>query len=1090
MPNSVQTPPNPRPRPGKTPHRPGSATRGRLLPVVSFAPGLLALALLAAGAAVGWAAPAWGQAVVEPSPGDDQVSGAVEAPPPAGPWAPDVAEPGSVEAIRRHTTAEEFLPETVAYLPDSPTVPSPTEILGHVAGAEGELSRVAEVHGYMRALAAATPRVAVLTLGRSEEGREILLVLVSSADNLAGLDRWREINRGLADPRQTDRETARALAAEGRAVYYLLGGLHSTETGSPEMLMELAYRLAVSEQPAIREIRDELVVAITPVVEPDGRDRVVEWYERHLRGREKEMEWEELRELSSPPYWGHYVFHDNNRDGMQRTQALTRAVHDAFYDLRPQVVHDLHESLPLLYISTGHGPYSTAVDPLTINRWTWFAHNEAAQLQAQGLPGVWVWGFWDGWWPGYLVSVANNHHSVGRFYETFGNSHPGTFERDLSDVEFLGEEVTGVEWYRPWPPDEEVTWSLRNNTNYMQAGVLEALHLAARHRVALLSDGWVKARRSLERGRDEAPHAWVFPTEQRDPGALSYLVGQLLAHDVEVHRIVEPAGVTGEAGEGAGAAVEPGNAEEAAPPAPPGPAGEGFDTAPAPGPAWPVGSFVVRMDQPLRDLAVTLLDVQRFPPEEPNPPYDDVAWTWPLLYGVEGERVDDPEILDLAMAEVTVAPVPGGGVTGFGEDIYLLADTGQSSLLTARALLGDHQVDAAEEAFEVNGIDYPAGSWIVQAPRAAVEEVAARLGLTFRTALSMPRVASHLVDLPRLGLVHTWTSTQDAGWARYTLDQARMPYTLVSPDDLRRGGLLDRFDVLLMPRARGDFARMVHGIDPAVGPLAYTQTDRFPSHGIPNASPDVTGGMGLPGLMELQRFVDGGGLLVTLGNSGTLAVDGGLVRRVGRSPASAVHNPGSELAARVRRGGHPLVYGYPEKTSVFRGNGPLFDVPDRLQRHVVLQFGDELPEEDDGDGGDAPLDETLALDQAIVVEDLNPRGVAMGPVAAEPPVTEDESFEAGIVEEEGMADAGNELAGEGAAGGAIGSEEEDEELRDLVLSGWVSAEEALAGEPAILDVPAGRGRVLLYSFNPLHRHLNHSDFRLLYNALLHWNDLP
>jgi len=1083
--NAVPTSPPPRPRPDTAVRITHRASPRRL-------PGLacLVLALLAVAAVAG-AVPAWAQGVEEaeqsavtvPTPAPSDAPDPTLTPPPTGPWAPDTAEAGSVEAIRRHTTAEEFLPETVAYLPASLTVPSPMEVLGHVPGAEGELSSVAEVHGYMRALAAASDRVTVRTLGLSEEGREILLVLVSSADNLAGLDRWREINRGLADPRRTDRETARALAEEGRAVYYLLGGLHSTETGSPEMLMELAYRLAVSEKPAIREIRDEMVVAITPVVEPDGRDRVVEWYERHQRGRD--LEWEELREFSSPPYWGHYVFHDNNRDGMQRTQALTRAVHDAFYDLRPQVVHDLHESLPLLYISTGHGPYSTAVDPLTINRWTWFAHNEAAQLQAQGLPGVWVWGFWDGWWPGYLVSVANNHHSVGRFYETFGNSHPGTFERDLSDVEFLGEEVTGVQWYRPWPPDEEVTWSLRNNTNYMQAGVLEALHLAARHRSSLLADGWVKARRSMDRGRDEAPHAWVFPVEQRDPGALSYLVSQLLAHDVEVHRIAPPPGPT---------ADDAGEAPAVAPPAPPGPAGGAADADAAPISDWPVGSFVVRMDQPLRDLAVTLLEVQRFPPDEPNPPYDDVAWTWPLLYGVEGERVDDPEILDVPMAEVTMAPSPGGGVTGFGEDIYLLADTGQSSLLTARALLGDHQVDAAEQAFEVNGVDYPAGSWIVQAPRAEVEEVAARLGLTFRAALSMPRVASHLVDLPRLGLVHTWTSTQDAGWARYTLDQARMPYTLVSPDDLRRGGLLERFDVLLMPRARGDFARMVHGIDPALGPLAYTQTDRFPSHGVPNASPDVTGGMGLAGLMELQRFVAGGGMLVTLGNSGTLAVDGGLVRRVVRRPASSVRNPGSELAARVRRAGHPLTYGYPEKTSVFRGNGPLFDVPDRYQRHVVLQFGDELPEDDGGDDGGAPMDETLAMDRAILVETLDPRGVDMGPEAGDPDAGQDDSFEARIIEEDLAADASAEPPGEGGSGrGAAGGEGEEageEDLRDLVLSGWVSAEEPLAGEPAILDVPSGRGRVLLYSFNPLHRHLNHSDFRLLYNALLHWNDLP
>ena len=173
--------------------------------------------------------------------------------------------------------------------------------------------------------------------------------------------------------------------------------------------------------------------------------------------------------------------------------------------------------------------------------------------------------------------------------------------------------------------------------------------------------------------------------------------------------------------------------------------------------------------------------------------------------------------------------------------------------------------------------------------------MAAQLGLRFAAALSMPAVRAHLLDLPSLGLVHTWTSTQDAGWARYTLDRAGVPYALVSPDDLRAGGLRERFDVLLFPQAGGDFARLVHGIDPAWGPLAYTQTDRFPSHGVPDSSPDITGGMGLEGLLELQRFVRAGGVLVTLGNSGTVAVDGGLVRHVERLPASTVKSPGSEV---------------------------------------------------------------------------------------------------------------------------------------------------------------------------------------------------
>lgn len=910
-------------------------------------------------------------------------------------WSPDVPEPGSVEKIREHTTEARFLPETVAYVPESETVPSPGDVLGRIVGTPNELSRVSEIHGYYRRLDEASDRVQVETIGRSEEGRDILLVVVSDAENLAQLERWREITARLADPRATPREEARRLAAEGKVIYHLLGGLHSPETGSPEMLMELAYRLAVSERPEIQEIRSNAVVLITPVVEPDGRDRTVEWFYRHLRGRQGS--WDELREIMGPPYWGHYVFHDNNRDGMQVTQALSKALHEAWFAWHPQVMHDLHESVPLLYISTGHGPYNRGVDPVTIHEWTQLGVHEAGALSSLGLPGVWTWGFWDGWWPGYLTSVANTHHGIGRFYETYGNSHPGTFDRELRS-RYAGKPVTEVQWYRPWPPDKKLRWSLRNNTNYMQSAVLEGLEYAARHRQELLENFWTKGSRALEKGKTEAPYAWMFSPEQRDSGRLAYLIDQLRLHRIEVHRLTADLKL-----------------------------GERV---------WPSGTFVVRMDQPYRNAAINFLEEQKFPADEPNEPYDDVAWTWPLLYGVEGSSVADRKVLDAAMEPVNGETPLGSRVEGAG-DVFLLRDTGQTSLLRARLLLGSHQVDAAERAFEAGGVSYPPGSWIVQAPREAVEEAASRLGLQL-TAASMPDVPRHVVDLPRLALLQTWVSTQDAGWARYTLDREGVEYTLITDGDLRRGGLQDGFDVILFPQAFGGFARLVHGIDPKWGPLAYTKTDEYPSHGTPNAADDITGGMGFEGLLNLQRFVEGGGILVALGNSGTLAVEGGLVRRVRN--AGGPNTPGSELRAKVLRPEHPIVYGYEERPSVFRGNGPLWDVEDRDRGWAVLQFGSkQVPEEEE------KKEEPAA---EVEVEDVD-----------EEPKPEEEK------------------------------KPEPEDKR-LVLSGFIEGADQVDGKPAVLDVPVGKGRVVLYAFNPLHRYLNLSDFRLVYNVLLNWNDLP
>lgn len=919
-------------------------------------------------------------------------------------FSPDTPEPGSVEAIREYTTDPDFLPASVRYLPESESVPSPMDVLGRVPGAPDELSSVAEVHGYFRRLDEASDRVLVRTIGTSEEGREFLLAFVSSAENLANLERHAASMAALADPRATDRAEAERIAREAKPFYYLLAGLHSPETGSPEMIMELGYRLAVSEQPEIAEIRDRLIVMITPVVEVDGRDRVVEWYYRHLRERQDDLPYEQLDEFNSPPYWGHYAFHDNNRDGLQLALALTRAVHGAYYEFHPLVVHDLHESLPLLYISTGHGPYNRAIDAITINEWTQFAHHEAGALQAEGLPGVWVWGFWDGWWPGYLFSVANNHHSIGRFYETFGNSLAGTFPRYLEEEEFVDKPVVTRQWYRPSPPDSTVVWSLRDNTNYMQAGVLEALHYAALHSPELALNFWIKGSRALERGRTEPPYAWLIRTEQRDPGRLAYLVNQLRRHRIEVHRLTEL-----------------------------------FSAGDS---TWPAGTYAVRMDQPYRDAAVMLLERQEFPEDEPNPPYDDVAWTWPLLYGVEAAKVDDRTVLDTAMVPVDEDVRPAGGVQGEGE-VFVLADRGQTSLLELRARLEGARIESAERPFKAGGDSFPAGSWVVSGRRADLEEAAADLGLLFRAVPDPPEVPRHAIDLPRLGVYYPWSSTQAAGWVRYTLEQAGIEYEIKTDEDLAEGDI--DVEVLLIPHVGGDFARLVQGIPSRYGPLAYTKTDRFPSHGIPVSSDDITGGMGWQGIANLQRYVERGGVVIAIGGAGRLFVDGGIVPRVERAEGE-VHSPGSEVRALVLSPGHPVAYGYEDTTSVFRGNLPLFEIDRRHRDRVVLQFGTKKIE--DLDAREARLTRRAAMEDRGEVE---PSADEMG---------EDDA--------------------------AV----KDGEGKDLVLSGFVKGKEEVDGLPAILDVPVGRGRVILFAFNPLHRYLNHSDFRFAWNAILNWNDLP
>ncbi|HJQ38825.1 MAG TPA: M14 family zinc carboxypeptidase [Thermoanaerobaculia bacterium] len=518
------------------------------------------------------------------------------------------------DAIKKFTTEPRFLTELVDHLPASDTVPSPLKFNGYIAGAEGHLTYAADVHRYMRALEAASPRVKVFSIGKSEEGREMIVVAIANEDTIENLDHYRDITRQLSDPRKISAETAVTLVKQGKPFYYATGALHSPETGSPEMLMELAYRLAVEETPYIRDIRDNIITLITPVLEVDGRERVVDLW-RYRAANPK---------VPTPPlvYWGHYVAHDNNRDQIGLSLALGRNVLKAYYDFHPQVMHDLHESVPFLYVSSGTGPFNPALDPIMINEWHRMALENVDELTRRGLPGVWLHGFWDGWAPNYLFWAGAGRNTIARFYETFGNRWPTTEKRI---VRAQSERA----WFRPNPALPVVTWSLRNNTNYQQSALLTSLHDMADNRERFLERFWTMGQRAVAKAANEGPAAWVLNADQKRPAQLHALVALLQKQGIEVHTADEPFSMTTNW-----------------PPAKE-PAKEKDEKKAPEAVKFAKGSYIVRMDQPYSRLADTLLDVQYVRGEERV--YDDTGWTLPYLYNVTASRVVNPDVLKVKM---------------------------------------------------------------------------------------------------------------------------------------------------------------------------------------------------------------------------------------------------------------------------------------------------------------------------------------------------------------------------------------------------------------------------------------------------------
>lgn len=902
---------------------------------------------------------------------------------------PDAVEPGSVEAIASATTEPRFSSPWVSYVPASATVPSPTAFLGRIAGAPGELVDSAKAYAYARALAAHSPRVRVFSIGRSEEGREIILLAIADEKGIESLDSLRAASAALADPRKTDPAAAERLIAQSRPFYYFNAALHSDETGSTESVLELAYRLAVSDQPMVKRIRENLVVLINPVSNPDGRDKQVEWFYRYLKGKTDRN----LLPRQAPPYWSKYAFVDINRDAHQQVHETTKAVHRMFHDWHPVIVHDLHESVALLMTWNGTGPYNPNIDPITYAEFQVLSFHEVQAMTGLGMPGVSTWNFGEGFSHQFLDSVAMNHNAIGRGYETFGLGSAETMKVTLAPEE------TSREWYRLVPPPAtEFSWSARDNVNYNETGALAALDYAAVNSHELLRNFYTKSLHSWHKGVEQAPYAFLIPPDQGDPRRVAQMVGRLLSQHIEVSR--SESALTLRDGQ------------------------------------FPAGTYVVRLDQPYRNYAVDLLSPQQYP-KDGGEPYDDVSWELPANFHLRATPTADAAIRDVALASLSQAPEVRAAASGAGP-IFIIKDSGQEGLLEARFRLAKFRIEIAEHSFSVGAAQFPAGSWILR-PQAglvkAVQELAEQLELPAVSVAKVPQVIMHSAATPRVGVWVPWADTDSIGWLRYSLDQRKIPYTYIRDEDIRAGALSKKVDVLLYGHVDLEFAEQIHGIPKTWGPMPFKRTAATPSFGTPAESDDITGGIGWQGLAQIQEFVEQGGLMVTLGSGSMLAIEGGIVRGVrnesggvprssqggGAAAAAAsvdavTRTPGAHVRVHFARPDHPIAYGYEASTHVFRQNFPLYAIPRRWLRMAYC---------------------TTCLD---------------GP--PDP---------SGVVLQWG-----------------------DRSADSFVISGQAWGEGNLIGRPAILDMPVGRGHVIVFNFNPLHRDMNRGDQRMVWNAIINW----
>jgi hypothetical protein len=619
-----------------------------------------------------------------------------------------------------------------------------------------------ELYRYYEALAAAAPsRVKIWTVGKSEEGREFKMIAVTDDANMAQLDHLKEITARLADPRKLSEAEAQQLIKSGKPIYWASGSIHSPETGSPEMLMELAYRLAVEDTPFIQNIRKNLIVLITPVLEVDGRDRMVDTYNYHLAHPDKPQ--------MNLLYWGHYVAHDNNRDGIAQALQLSKVQMKSFLEWHATVMHDLHESEPFLYVMTGTGPYNAWLDPIVVSEWQKMAYYDIEQMTARNVPGVWTHDFYDGWASNYMLYAATGHNAIGRFYETFGNGGADTRMRSIPPNQ------TSREWFRPNPPLPRVKWSLRNNVNMQESGILFSMSYTAGHAQEFLSNFYLKSKRSVAKAATEGPAAWVITNDGKRPALAAQLANLLQAQGCEVHTLNQeievkqqkPAAPAG-GGRGAGAATTSGDAAQR-------PAGT---NANAPGNAGaqsaatstavkiPAGSYIIRMDQPYSRMADMLLDTQYFNVTDPRP-YDDTGWTLGPLRNVATIRVTDASILQSPMTLIhgEAHAVGGLAIQNALPKYYLVNANAEPVLATLRFRLKNVKMSASEAEFTADGKKYNAGTFLIPVkgnPDDVTSQLvgaATDLGISVYRTDTEPSVARHEIFVLQISVVHTWVNT-------------------------------------------------------------------------------------------------------------------------------------------------------------------------------------------------------------------------------------------------------------------------------------------------------------------------------------------
>ncbi|MEC7264152.1 MAG: M14 metallopeptidase family protein [Bacteroidota bacterium] len=694
-------------------------------------------------------------------------------------------------------------------------VPSPKDVYGFQVGDDYKLADYAQIEDYLTKLDNASNRVRKIEIGETVLGRKMYLLFISTEENLAQLDKWKDISAKLARARISDDEAVK-LSEEGKAIVWIDGGMHSTELAHGQMTSELAYTLATSETAEMKKIRENVITLLMPVMNPDGLDIVVDWYRKNLGT---------AYETSHPPVLYHYYMgHDNNRDwfmnNMPETYNVTKILYNEWY---PQIVYNHHQSSPA-WSKISIPPYADPVNP-NIHPAVTAAVSEVGSAMSkrfslENMPGAIADNVYTMFWNGGGRTVPYYHNMIGILTET-GHTTPTP---RFYDPEKLPKTVAGaptdgtdIMYPDPWKGGES---HFRDAVDYMLTATWATLDLAADRKENYLYNIYKMGKSAIDKGNKEGPFAYIIDKNQWDSFEAVNLVNVLLRGGVEIEKATKDFTLNDK--------------------------------------KYEKGTYVIYSGQAFRPYLTDLMEKQNYPTRfqypggPPDTPYDLAGWTLPLQMGVDVDKIK--ESFKAPTEKVTgLVDYYEGSVSKSASFGYALSvNTNASVAVTNKVLKAGGTAYKTMTEFKSGKVTFPAGSYIVSGDNALIESLSKEYGLEFTGLMAKPEVQLKKIHSPKVGLYKSWVSNMDEGWTRFVMDEYAFDVDTLHDKDIKMKDL-SKYDAIIIPSQRPN--SILHG------------------HSILDMPEQFTGGVGLDGSLALSNYVKAGGTLIAFDEASDFVIE-------------------------------------------------------------------------------------------------------------------------------------------------------------------------------------------------------------------------